>query len=156
MEFYEFTQNNSGGSVDSSGQLCHRLFIEADGERKATKKAKDLGVYFNGINKGTDCGCCGDRWTAPDKIEIPYRFGTFSKEEAEKYAKVYNAEFGPTTWGFLGGDPDPDRCDIVFNDVESYAQFLADRWGRFMSRVGVDARVFYDDGRVVEIIPQEV
>lgn len=153
MKYYEFTQNNSGGSVVYDAQLTHRLFIEARSETKATEKAIRMGVYFEGTEDETDCSCCGDRWSKPDEMEFPYRYGTFDKDKAEEMAEKYGADFGKTEFKFLGThEPDPDKYDVVFRNVESYAQYLADRYS--MLKEGTpDARIFKDDGTVVDIIP---
>ena len=69
--FYEFSQNNSGGSFVTDSKLCHRLFIEAKNEEEAIEIAESLGCYWNGVNEGLDCPCCGDRWyNSPDEIKI--------------------------------------------------------------------------------------
>ena len=40
--FYTYRQNNSYGVFD--------------------EKAENIGLYFDGVEKGRDCPCCGDRW----------------------------------------------------------------------------------------------
>jgi hypothetical protein len=60
--FYEFEQNNPGGRLDVDDILCHRIFIEAESYDEANKIAEDLGIYFDGVEEGMDCECCGDRW----------------------------------------------------------------------------------------------
>ena len=37
LKFYEFSQNNSGGSFTVTKDLCHRLFIEAKNEDEAIR-----------------------------------------------------------------------------------------------------------------------
>lgn len=59
--FYLFNQNNSGGSFIVNDKVCHRLFIEADDGREALRVAESLGCYWDGVSKGLDCPCCGDR-----------------------------------------------------------------------------------------------
>jgi len=81
-------------------------------------------------------------------MEFPCRYGTFDKLEAEEIAKEYKADVGQTEWKFIGTEePDPDRYDVVFRNVESYAQYLADKYGE----KGIDARIFYKDGKIIEI-----
>ena len=63
--FYEFDQNNSGGVFITDNNLCHRLYIEADSIDEAISKAEELGCYWDGVTKGLDCPCCGDRWYQP-------------------------------------------------------------------------------------------
>lgn len=62
MNWYVFNQNNSGGRFHVTDTVCHRLFIEAPNYDKAIEKAEELGCYWNGVAKGRDCSCCGDRW----------------------------------------------------------------------------------------------
>jgi len=148
MNFYEFTQNNSGGSWVTDEHLAHRVVIEANNEEEAMEKAQSLGVYFDGCSSGQDCGCCGDRWNRPHEIVLPYRYGTFGKEEAEKIAKKYKSDFGKTTWRFMNThEPDPDKYDVIFTKVESYMKYLADEYGT----TNPDARIFYKNGKVKEI-----
>lgn len=42
MNWYNFTQNNSGGYFDVDDKVCHRLFIEAGSFDDAIKKQKSL------------------------------------------------------------------------------------------------------------------
>jgi len=138
-KFYEFTQNNSGGSFVTNKKLCHRLVIEAVKESDAEEKAFDMGVYYNGVEDGRDCGCCGDRWSSPSEMLFPYRYGTFSKSEATKKAKKYGADVEKTTWGYLNGKPDPDKYELLimfFQFLSFYARLLLSsirllRVGRF-------------------------
>ena len=99
-KFYEFSQNNSGGSFDVDNDVCHRLFIEATNAEQANRIAQDLGVYFNGCDSGMDCNCCGDRWYEVDDYDVV---------DLNKLSKSYKTEL--TT-------------------IEDYAQLLADKYGR--------------------------
>lgn len=56
--FYNFRQNNSGGFL-SGPQF---VIIEADSAEEANKIAEENDIYFDGVSKGFDCECCGDRW----------------------------------------------------------------------------------------------
>lgn len=89
MPFYQFDQNNSGGSFDVDDKVCHRLFIEADSEEEATSKAEFLGVYFNGCDDGIDCYCCGDRWYGSEEVESPHPYGDSIEEIAQYHADHY-------------------------------------------------------------------
>lgn len=60
--FYTFSQNNSGGSFDRSDVLGDYVIVEAENARRANQRAEELGIYFNGVDSGSDCECCGDRW----------------------------------------------------------------------------------------------
>ena len=61
-KFFKFYQNNSGGSFVVDKKLCRTIIIEAKDDSEANSIAEDLGIYFNGVNSGIDCDCCGDRW----------------------------------------------------------------------------------------------
>lgn len=65
--FWEFNQNNSGGSFvfDEKRGLTHYVIIEAKSRDEAISRAEDIGIYFNGCDDGRDCSCCGDRWYPP-------------------------------------------------------------------------------------------
>ena len=85
MKFYEFSQNNSGGYFDVDEKICHRLFIEAESEGEAIKKAEIIGVYFDGVDNGMDCECCGDRWYGCSEVEFPHYSGADSVEEVAQF-----------------------------------------------------------------------
>ncbi len=78
---YEYCQNNSGGSFtsvewtgpeDLGGVFnsmegyrtkAYDVWVMAESEAEADELVqKYAGVYFQGIEKGLDCECCGDRW----------------------------------------------------------------------------------------------
>jgi hypothetical protein len=147
-KFYEYTQNNSGGSFEVDNDLCHRLLIEADSAEQADAIAEALGVYFDGCDNGMDCECCGDRWYSQNRygdsgMSFPYSYASFSKEEAESLAETYGVtiESTKTTIGNR-------NTSIIFDTVERYAQFMADR---FMSWTTPEVRIFYKDGTRKEI-----
>lgn len=123
--WYEFSQNNSGGSFVVDENVCHRLFIEANSAKEAEDKALGLGVYFDGCEIGLDCSCCGDRWYrlwGDDDIKLPTTHQNWrTKEKTE------------------------------INSIEELAQVYADEYGWTKP----DARIFYADGRVTEIFTQE-
>lgn len=98
-KFFEFDQSNSGGSFITDDKVCHRLFIEADSVEEAIEKAESLGCYWNGVDNGRDCPCCGDRWSGP-------------WNDGESYPMEYDL-----------------RNKIVFNSVEEHAQYLANNFG---------------------------
>lgn len=94
-KFYEFSQNNSGGRFVADEKLCHRLFIEASSIEEAIRIAEGLGVYFGGVASGTDCECCGDRWSEPfDSIKFPVKWDNkLSFRTVEAYAKFLSKEY---------------------------------------------------------------
>lgn len=57
--FYEYRQNNSGGRFLAPAV---RVFVEADTPDEADTIAEWNGLYFDGVDGGRDCPCCGDRW----------------------------------------------------------------------------------------------
>jgi hypothetical protein len=61
-KFYCFRQNNSGGSFVYDRNLAQKVIIEAETADEANDLAKNLGIYFDGCDRGWDCRCCGDRW----------------------------------------------------------------------------------------------
>ena len=64
MAWFEYDQNNSGGSfdIDPRSGLGPRVWIEAASDTEAQERALSLGIYFDGCDEGHDCDCCGDRW----------------------------------------------------------------------------------------------
>ncbi len=78
MMFYLYDQNNSGGSFITDSSVCEFVFIEAMDADQANSRAEDIGIYFNGVDLGEDCDCCGDRWypvSESDAIESPEVYG---------------------------------------------------------------------------------
>ena len=59
MPFYEYNQNNSGGSFTGPAMY---VLVEANNADEANYRAEQNGLYFNGCDAGLDCDCCGDRW----------------------------------------------------------------------------------------------
>ena len=144
MKFYEYNQNNSGGHFDVDDKVCHRLFIEAESKEQANDKAEELGVYFDGVEKGMDCDCCGDRWSTPWRdVELPLHCGTFSKAKAEAIGKKYKATVQSAKKPF-GHD---GTHEVVFETVESYARYLANEYGWTKP----DVRIYYVNGSVLTI-----
>jgi hypothetical protein len=97
--FYEFSQNNSGGSFDIDDKLCGCILIEAKDAEDANIIAESIGIYFDGCDSGIDCSCCGDRWQPVDESD---------DINLKKVSKSYNEELA---------------------DMKYYAQFIADKYG---------------------------
>lgn len=58
--WFTFRQNNSEGLF--VGPVVY--YIEAETEEEAAARGEAAGVlYFDGVNSGIDCECCGDRWS---------------------------------------------------------------------------------------------
>jgi hypothetical protein len=67
MSFYQYRQNNSGGSFEVNDKLTVTVWIEARCVEEANNTFQSLGGYFDGCEKGWDCECCGDRWYPVDE-----------------------------------------------------------------------------------------
>lgn len=60
--WFEYRQNNSGGSFAVNNDVSNYVYIQAESTEAANAKAEEVGIYFDGCEKGWDCDCCGDRW----------------------------------------------------------------------------------------------
>lgn len=60
--YYTYYQNNSGGRFDEDDRVCQYVIIQAVSAADADCRAKTIGIYFDGVEKGLNCECCGDRW----------------------------------------------------------------------------------------------
>lgn len=82
MAFYNFNQNNSGGSFAVDENLCAYVIVEALNVEHAIARAENIGIYFNGVEDGIDCECCGDRWSTPwdDGTDTPTIYGEPASE----------------------------------------------------------------------------
>lgn len=72
--WFEYRQNNSGGSFVSDQNVAHSVWVEADSHESANEIAKDKGIYFDGVEDDRDCPCCGDRWwpcSDSDSEDVP-------------------------------------------------------------------------------------
>lgn len=72
-KFFEFNQNNSGGTfiTDASRGIGEYVIIEAADAKEANSLAQQKGLYFDGCESGQDCDCCGDRWYDPSACGDP-------------------------------------------------------------------------------------
>jgi hypothetical protein len=68
-KFYTFRQNNSGGSFRRDDSVNHYVIIEATSAEHANIIAEEKGIYFNGVEEGYDCSCCGDRWERVEEYD---------------------------------------------------------------------------------------
>ena len=155
--FYQFDQNNSYGRFDVDENVCHRLFIEADSLEEATDKAETLGCYWDGVENGIDCPCCGDRWYFGDEVDLEkYEINGYTvtiydgiyEDTVDKWYEAYGKYKVIEEPKFVKGYFDMKyEGKITFKDIEEYAQFLANEYGWTTP----DARIFYKDGTVKEI-----
>lgn len=63
-KFFTYNQNNSGGVFDINKEkgIGEYVIVEAMNSNDADARAESIGLYFNGVEDGMDCDCCGDRW----------------------------------------------------------------------------------------------
>lgn len=90
-QFYTFSQNNSGGSFSYSKEsgVTRYVIIEAVDVDDAVNRAENIGLYFNGVEDGSDCPCCGDRWSRPwsdESTDEPLLYGHHPSEHQAKGA----------------------------------------------------------------------
>lgn len=164
-KFYDLSQNNSGGSFDVNETLCHRLFIEADTYEEAVSKAESLGCYWNGVDEGQDCPCCGDRWYKPyseinlmsmdNKKDGGYPIETFLPKgmSLEDFKRGYKGMewIEELVLGEKYGSPYVTGR-VKLRNVEDYAQVMANLFGW----TSPDVRVFYKNGEVKEIFSSKI
>ncbi len=69
--YFTYSQNNSGGTfvVDTDAGINRHVIIRAESAEKANGFAQLIGIYFDGVEQGIDCSCCGDRWFRADDYE---------------------------------------------------------------------------------------
>ena len=87
--WFEFSQNNSGGSFthDAEAGIGYSVWIEATDSNHAAERAEAIGLYFDGIDDGRDCECCGDRWYRPWRESgdaLPLRYGKVYQQAGEE------------------------------------------------------------------------
>jgi hypothetical protein len=95
MAFFTYHQNNSFGTFTESDRVSEYVIIEANNAKLADNKAKEIGIYFNGVQKEIDCPCCGDRWHC---------------------ATDYTAKEEPTIYGKTGDSLNEYKVIIYFKD----------------------------------------
>jgi hypothetical protein len=62
VPYFHFRQNNTGGYFTPT---TRHIIIKADTADEANRIAVErTPIYFDGVSKGLDCQCCGDRWYA--------------------------------------------------------------------------------------------
>lgn len=90
--FYEFHQNNSGGTFDYDDDrgIAELVIVEAYSADEATSTAKSIGLYFGG---GYDCECCGDRWSEPWSDDSGYAFPSHYGGALEEVERGYGRRF---------------------------------------------------------------
>ena len=160
--FYEFNQNNSGGSFVVNENVCHRIVIEAYSEKEAIEKAEELGCYWNGCDDGSDCPCCGDRWYAsPNEIKLsdikkdgyPANVYSFYKNPEERWQKIYG-EFPikkKPEWTKRASGGEYSGL-VWFKTIEQYCQLMANAYGWTTP----DVRIHFLNGTKKEIFMNKI
>lgn len=101
MAWYEYHQNNTGGSFVEDDDVGAWVWIEASSADEANSRAQSrAGIYFDGCDDGMDCPCCGDRWYPAwkdDGSEKPEIYGT--RLTRRKGSKVFKDSFGGSLYG---------------------------------------------------------
>ena len=77
MKFYIYVQRNTEGYYDGP----HYIIVRAKDCKEANQKAEGIGVYFDGVEEGIDCPCCGDRWA--EMTELDEKYGDNVKNSLE-------------------------------------------------------------------------
>lgn len=170
-QFYEISQNNSGGSFIVDDKLCHRLFIEAESSDDASSIAEDLGCYWDGCETGSDCHCCGDRWYRPwsndginfDEINTKwngYEISVWVNKETQTPDELMSdvkSRYSDMTWleePKIESKYGSKRVigKVKVDNIEQYSQVMADLYGW----TSPDCRIFYKNGEVKEIFSIKV
>jgi len=73
-KWFNFRQNNSGGVW--CGPAIN-VAVQADSADEANSIAEQHGIYFDGVQMGSDCECCGDRW-----------YGVYSDDGENEYMEA--------------------------------------------------------------------
>ena len=90
--FFTFTQNNSFGTFDVNYNVDHFVIIEAESADEANDIGEHIDIYFDGVEKGIDCECCGDRWyrSYGEGTEKPEIYGKSPSEHSHEYIIYYS------------------------------------------------------------------
>jgi len=87
--YWAYHQNNSGGRFDVDEYVCHYVIIEARDKIDADRRAQSVGIYFDGVQAGWDCDCCGNRWLRAweDGSDQPDIYGYHPREYGGRFTK---------------------------------------------------------------------
>lgn len=111
--FFTFYQNNSGGVFDfEEGRFSHYVIIEAETEEKAIERAKEVGLYFDGVG---DCNCCGNRWSYPwdDGTDVPRVYGKLITEPHKSHHRFMEAGKPEGYIHYLDPNRDVEPFDLL-------------------------------------------
>lgn len=98
--FYQFRQNNSGGSFDFDADrgISVNVVIEADSAADANLRAELIGIYFDD-DYDIDCECCGTRWSEIWRDEA-------GDEQPSVYGEVITRDWKPSFIKCMGENPE--------------------------------------------------
>ena len=87
MPLFQFRQNNSGGRFIGPKNVV----IQAENAADANDIAQNSqDIYFNGVAKGIDCDCCGDRWHAVHDFDADDIWGVnMDNPNSDDFLKIY-------------------------------------------------------------------
>ena len=155
-KFYEFSQNNSGGSFDVDENVCHRVIIEAKNENEAIEKFTPMTD-----NQSGSCPCCGERWyISPSEIDLNYYAKNGYKASIYTHYKDYEARW-LAMYGKFKRNEEPKlkkdmfevfETQVFFESVEDYCQFMANTYGWTTP----DIRIHYLNGSKLDIFKQGI
>lgn len=101
--FIEYRQNNSGGRFifDKKKGIGVYVIVEAANADEADDIAENIGLYWNGVEEGRDCECCGDRWSNyhNEAADVPSHYGV---PLLVKDGKWYLRQYGGIGWAKEG------------------------------------------------------
>lgn len=88
--FYCFSQNPVAGVFLSAPGVREYVIVEGRSWGEILSRAESIGLYFDGVAKGKDCPCCGDRWykaKRPDLEDAPALCGSNVRPVRHPYQK---------------------------------------------------------------------
>ena len=125
MQWYQYIQNNSGGSFQGP---AHLVFIEANSASESDSIAQEHRIYFDGCAFDMDCECCGDRWGTADHPYYSVDSDLYSDKSLYLVAYGQPGVLTRTVDGALNPDAAAliDRARVEI-DAQSAARKLAGR-----------------------------
>jgi len=99
LKWYNFRQNNSGGSFTIMNKVDVNVIVQAHSAHEANILAEEIGIYFDGCLDGLDCGCCGDRWSTTYESGGTDKPSIYGKSVG-KYSKTEVTTKNSGEWGF--------------------------------------------------------
>lgn len=84
--WYEFDQNNSGGSYERGDFVADVVFIQAMNADSAEEIMRDM---VDNDNAWSYCDCCGERWSfwGVRGYEVPTRYGDPVSEGVDLFSR---------------------------------------------------------------------